>query len=152
MNDSKVLKDRLKRLMQRLDHSVPDNSLSKVENLLAAAELNSISARLYALMPDPSLSPHERIERLARVIEEVPPKLEYLQSAKAKVDSLIDHLNELIPGDLTPEQKIDKLVEILNEHVPNDVSIVTKLEALGDPRVLASSNLGLAPNPELLSN
>lgn len=124
-------------LTQRLDHMVPDEKLTPSENQKAAAELASLSAKLYRLLPDQSLSPMERVERLARTVDERNPVLEHLQSAASKLQQLKLRLNELIPGDHTPEQKIDTMLSALDGKIGADhqhLTAIEKLEMLGDPR------------------
>ena len=128
---------RLDHLTQRLDHTVPESSLSFQENRQASAELLSLSSKLEGLLPDPSLSPFERVERLARAIEDRTPEPEHLQSAAVKVARLKERLDELVPGETTPERKVDVLVERLDDLVASDQRDLppgAKLETLGDPR------------------
>ena len=137
---------------QRLDHLVPSIFLTPEENEKAAAKLSFLSEKLYDLLPDQSLSPDERLERLARVASHTRPQLENLESAADKLKRLQLRLNELVPGDeLTLEQKINHLVSILNEQVPYDgMSVISKLEYLGDPRLPADAPIDLSPNRALL--
>lgn len=128
---------RAKELTQRLDHSVPDPEISAAANQSAAADLAALSAKLHALLPDNSLSPIERLERLGRVVENRTPKAENLQSAIKKLDDLKARLDELVPGALSPSEKIDLLHRQLNEMVApemKDSLAMHKLEVLGDPR------------------
>src|SRR5439155_379035 len=117
---TKSPEDRATELTQRLDHMVPDNRVSAAVNQEATAELASISAKLNTLLPDHSLSPSERLERLARVIEGREPNLAHLQPATVKVALLKDRLDQLVPGRMSPEQKIDTLIQRLNQLVPAD--------------------------------
>jgi hypothetical protein len=124
-------------LTQRLDHSVPDPKISAAANQKATADLASVSSKLNALLPDASLSPFEKLERLARVVEDREPDLTHLQPAVAKVAQLKERLDQLVPGNMSSEQKIDSLIEKLNAMVPPDVQhnlAMHKLELLGDPR------------------
>jgi hypothetical protein len=116
---------------------VPDPKLSTAENHRVSAELAALSSKLYWLLPDPSLSPFERLERLGRVVEERTPDFEQLQSASVKLRYLRKRIDELVPGDLTPERKIDLLLEKLDTMVgvsEKAFAPIQKLELLGDPR------------------
>lgn len=125
-----------KRLTQRLDHMVPDEELTAEANADAAARLEAMSRFLASALPDTSLSPEERLERLARVITDRVPRKENLRPAIEKVEQLERRLEELIPDqNLTAMDRLNKLVEICNDCVPNNnLSIVEKLESLGDSR------------------
>lgn len=131
------LRNKVQGFTQRLDHSVPDPKLSPAENQQASAELASLSAKLHRLLPDESLSPFERLERLGRAVENRKPDLTQLQPAATKVAELKARINELIPGDATPERKLDDIVGKLDEMVSKEqrqFSTISKLELLGDPR------------------
>ena len=131
------LVERARELTQRLDHMVPDPEISAAANQNAAAELAGISEKLYELLPDPSLSPLERLERLGRVIEKRDPDLEQLKPAHIKVAELKKRLDQLLPGGEGALAKVANLVSILNDVAPKDVagaSPIRMLEALGDPR------------------
>jgi hypothetical protein len=134
MND--IVK-RANNLTQRLDHMVPDTKLSLAANQKAAAELAAISEKLYELLPDPSLSPIERLERLGRVIEKRDPDIEQLKPAHEKVSAIKERLNHLLPGDEAALDKVEKLIAILGEVSPKELrgaSPIRMLESLGDPR------------------
>jgi hypothetical protein len=116
---------------------VPDPKLSAAENQKASADLASISAKLHWLLPDQSLSPFERLERLGRAVEDRTPDPSQLQPAAAKVEALKVRIDELIPGDMTHEKKIDILVEQIDRMVSAEQRTwptINKLELLGDPR------------------
>ena len=124
-------------LTQRLDHSIPDPEMPFAFNRKAAEELGAIADKLLQVLPDPSLSPLERIERLSRVIEQRTPNMDQLMPAHKKVAQIKDRLDALIPGDDPPLKKIDRMLEILDEIAPVDLagaSSFAKLESLGDPR------------------
>lgn len=129
--------ERLGKLTQRLDHMVPDPKLTFHENRAATAQLASLSAKLQDVLPDESLSPFERLERLARAVEDREPRHEHLEPAATKVAALKERLDELVPGSATPEQKVDALVAKLDDLVAEDQRDLPpggKLETLGDPR------------------
>lgn len=111
---------------------------------MASEELEALSRQLQDLLPDPSLSPDERLERLARVVEGREPRLEYLESAAAKVERLKTRLDELLPGDTSSMDKISMLVARLDASILAEAEAATvqeKLEALGDPRTEGISGL-----------
>jgi hypothetical protein len=129
--------NKTRNLTQRLDHMVPDPNMTLAANQRASADLASISSKLYRLLPDESLSPLERLERLARVIEKRKPDRNQLQSASSKLTQLTARIDKLVPGDMTPEKKIEVLLEGLDGMVSKEqceLATIEKLELLGDPR------------------
>jgi hypothetical protein len=135
------LQNKLSKLTQTLDHSVPDPDAPSAANKLAAEELARISKKLYDLLPDPSLSPLERLERLRRVVDHVEPDMSQLKSAISKVETLNERLNLFVNDkEMTAIQKIDQLVEKVNKCFENKTCrFGAKVEMLGDPRA------GIAP-------
>ena len=134
---NKKTKFRLDQVTKRLDHMVPDIVMSSKFNNLAAKELEEISTLLMKLLPDPSLSPDERLERLARVVQERIPEMENLLSASQKVHKLKRRIDELVPNDdMTHTTKIEYLVKSLESesNKSREMTIAQKLELLGDPR------------------
>jgi predicted nuclease with TOPRIM domain len=132
-----TLKAKVGSLTQRLDHMVPDNKLTFKENRAAALELKAISETLFELLPDKSLSPFERLERLGRVAEPREPLLEELQPAHVKLKRLKARINELVPGEGSFHEKLVALEMKLEELVGDDLATETtikKLEKIGDPR------------------
>ena len=128
------LKQKMDQVTKRLDHNVPDPEMSDVENSAAASELAAISEKLANMLPDPSLSPDERLERLARVIKGRNIQQESLQTAARKVEKLKTRINELVPGDSGMENKLDKLSEMaFTQCGVEGVSCMEALERLGDP-------------------
>lgn len=125
------------RLTQRLDHMVPDPDVTASANQKAAAELAALSAKLYWHIPDQSLSPAERLERLARAADNAAPDMANLLPATKKLEALKARIDELVPGDASHEKKIELLLAQLDAKVgTNQLSLHTtdKLEILGDPR------------------
>ncbi len=132
-----TLKKNALSLTQRLDHMVPDPEISPSANQKAAAELAALSGKLFGHVPDQSLSPLERLERLARGIDDRTPNLEQLKPAASKLNELKERIDELVEGDLSYEKKIDIILEKLDEKVGNNQKAfhtTDKLELLGDPR------------------
>lgn len=136
MNRNDLKKNALN-LTQRLDHMVPDPKMTASQNQKAASDLAALSAKLFWHVPDQSLSPFERLERLARAVDDSNPDMKQLQPAAAKLDSLKSRIDELVPGDMSHEKKIETLIQKLDEKVgSSQLSLHTteKLELLGDPR------------------
>jgi hypothetical protein len=131
------------RLTQRLDHMVPDPKLSIQLNDDAAKRLAELSKVLADALPDHSLSPDERLERLARVVQNRVPERQHLLPAVEKVSRLERRLAELVPDPtLTPVERVQTLLQGLDDHhaanAPNFLatgpSVVEKLERMGDER------------------
>lgn len=98
-------------------------------------KLEDISKKLFELLPDYSLGPEERIERLARVIPESVLESKNMLTARTKLNNITTKLNTLIPNsELTDLEKIDKLVEIVNLLEPGDEKLIEKLEKIDDFR------------------
>lgn len=98
--------------------------------------LTALSERLLELLPDPSLSPDERLERIARVVPSSTLKSAYHQTARTKLNRLRARLDELVPrDDLCYAEKLEWLVARVHELVPGDEPrLFKKLEAFGDHR------------------
>ena len=98
--------------------------------------LERLSVRLRDLLPDPSLGPDERLERLARVVPESVLVSRHHQTARSKLDQLRRRLAELVPDeDLDEHERLEALVALVDELVPGDEPrLYRKLEALGDHR------------------
>jgi hypothetical protein len=126
MNErQKKLADKLGRLTQRLETGVKDPTLSAAENARAVAELKAISARLAAIIPDPSLSVEQRVERLARAVESATPNWDMIEPASHVLARLKPRIDALVPGtELTSEAKIDKLGELFRALFPQNFSDV----------------------------
>jgi predicted nuclease with TOPRIM domain len=95
-----------------------------------------LSTRLQELLPDPSLSPDERLERIARVIPTSVLISDHHKTARTKLNQLRRRLSELVPDEtLDHHQKLEYLVEQVHALVPTDEPrLFKKLEALGDGR------------------
>lgn len=131
------LKKNATHLTQRLDHMVPDPEMTASQNQKAASDLAALSAKLFWHVPDQSLSPFERLERLARAADDSSPDMGQLQSAAKKLEALKSRIDQLIPGDMSHEKKIETLIQKLDEKVgASQLALHTtdKLELLGDPR------------------
>jgi hypothetical protein len=130
------------RLTSRLDHSVPDPEVAGAVNEDAARRLDELSRLLADALPDHSLSPDERLERLARVMQDRVPERQHLLPALEKVTRLELRLAQLVPDpDLSPVEKVQVLLQRLDEQTAPHVeflstrpSVVLKLERLGDER------------------
>lgn len=109
----------------------------------AVAELMSISIKLIELMPDPSLGPNERLERLSRAIPASQMQSEHRKSARNKLKVLKRRLNELVPElEDNSDAQITFLTDKIHRLIPGDVPFVNKLERMGDHR---SSDIGVSP-------
>jgi hypothetical protein len=98
--------------------------------------LELLSARLFELLPDVSLGPDERLERLARVVPASVLVSRHHQNARSKLEQLRRRLAELVPGEeLDEHQRLEMLVARVHELVPTEEPrLYRKLEALGDHR------------------
>jgi hypothetical protein len=99
-------------------------------------ELVALCEKLIALLPDVTLSPDERIERLARVVPTSTLLSAHHQTARTKLRRLRERLRELVPvPSLTSLERVDYLVARVHELVPGDEPrLFKKLERLGDHR------------------
>lgn len=99
------------------------------------AELTLLSERLLELLPDPSIGPHERLERLARVVPDSVLVSQDRLTARTKLTRLRRRLDELVPSaGLSYPEKLEWLVNRLEKLVPGNMKIIEKLETLGDFR------------------
>ena len=106
-------------------------------------ELTEISVTLMRLLPDPSLGPDERLERLARVVPNSQLVSAHRRTARSKLDGLRGRLSELVPDpSLTSAERLAWLIDRLDELVPGEDRAIKKLETIGDFR---STDTGLSP-------
>lgn len=117
----------------KIDHILPE----EIQFETICEELMAISRRLQDLLPDPTLSPEERIERLGRVAPHSVVKSENMKTARTKLNALRLRLSELVPAsELTALEKIEFLVKEANRLVPEETSkFFLKLEKIGDDRI-----------------
>lgn len=96
-----------------------------------------LSFKLQRLLPDPSLGPMERIERLARLIPNSYQLGQHHRTARSKLIEIEERLNSLVPDQgLTFEQKIDFLVGLADDLVPEQTDrLCQKLQFIGDNRL-----------------
>ncbi len=98
-------------------------------------ELEAVSKRLLELLPDPSIGPEERIERIARIVPSSLMNSTYRKTARTKLSYIRNRLNELVPGqELTTLEKINYLVDLIEKKVPNYNTLFERLELMGDKR------------------
>jgi hypothetical protein len=99
-------------------------------------ELMGLCRRLAELLPDPTLSPEERIERLGRVAPHSLVKSENAKTARTKLNALKLRLTELVPSrKLSALQKLEFLVKQTHHLVPEEMPrFFMKLEKIGDHR------------------
>lgn len=129
----------------RLDVFSPDDYKQEFDEPFdkIASELTDLSVRLIELLPDPSLSPDERLERLARVVPSSQLVTANRRTARSKLTTIRRRLDELVPGaDLDSREKLEQVVERLDELVPGTSSPIEKLERPGDFRV---TDIGVSP-------
>lgn len=106
-------------------------------------ELTGLSLRLLKLLPDPSIGPSERLERLARVVPSSQLHSAHRRTARSKLTELRRRLEELVPDpSLTSAQRLEWLISRLDELVPGDGTTISKLETIGDYR---TTDAGVAP-------
>lgn len=107
-------------------------------------ELTDLSVRLLKLLPDPSLSPDERLERLARVVPNSQMITAHRRSARHKLYQLRRRLDELVPEPgLSYQDKLEWLVQRLEGLVPDEgLRPIERLERIGDYR---STDVGVSP-------
>jgi hypothetical protein len=99
-------------------------------------ELWSVSSHLLELLPDPALSPLERIERLARVVPGSLALSAHRRTGRAKLLEIEQRLAELVPEQgLTTIERIDRLVALTTSFAPGEMRLVDRLELIGDFRV-----------------
>lgn len=106
-------------------------------------ELHDLSLRLMKLLPDPSLGPDERLERLARVVPHSQLITANRKSVRHKLYPLRRRLDELVPDEeMDYRDKLEWLVSRLEELAPGEgLRPIQRLSQLGDYR---SSDVGLA--------
>ncbi|MFB9909414.1 hypothetical protein [Allokutzneria oryzae] len=109
-----------------------------------AQELVDLSVRLLRLLPDPSLSPDERLERLARVVPGSQLVTAHRRTARSKLYQLRQRLEQLVPDPgLDSRARLERLVARLEELVPGEgLRPIQRLERLGDYR---STDVGVSP-------
>lgn len=99
-------------------------------------ELTALSKRMLELLPDPSIGPEERLERIARIVPYSLLQSKNMKTARTKLNNLKNRLNELVPDtELTALEKLEILIERVNKRMPEPGTFFEKLEELGDKRV-----------------
>src|ERR1019366_9617350 len=95
---------------------------------------SQLSGALANALPDASLSPAERLERLARVIQTRTPDQSNLIPAATKLSNLEARLKDLVADpNLTSEQRLNHLLTTAGSIAPgSNLSVVEKLETMGD--------------------
>ncbi len=110
-------------------------------------ELIRLSLKLQELLPDPSLSPLERVERLGRVIPESIQVSAHHLTARTKLNQIRLRLADLVPDPtLDTDARIDFLVQKTHQLVPEKARrLFEKLEKIGDCRLIDN---GAVPFPD----
>ncbi|WLD57973.1 hypothetical protein NFC81_14850 [Salinispirillum sp. LH 10-3-1] len=119
------------------------------------AELIATSVILRDLLPDPSLGPMERIERLARVIEDSVQIGQYHRTARIKLKEINDRLDDLVPHEyMTAIEKIKHLVSLADQLVPEETErLCQKLQYIGDRRLRDNGSVASPDwSPELMNH
>jgi len=101
-----------------------------------------VSDLLLNWLPDPSLGPDERLERLARVVPQSLLVSKNRLNARTKLLALRQRLDELVPGDGSSVDKLHELRRRLDVLVPGNDRVIEKLETLGDFR---GADTGVSP-------
>lgn len=101
-------------------------------------ELLVLSRRMLELLPDPSIGPAERLERIARIVPESMRYSDYTKTARTKLNYLKQRLEELVPEEgETSMDKLEILVDRINKKFPelSNERLFVKLEKMGDNRI-----------------
>lgn len=104
--------------------------------------LKDISLTLQEWLPDPSIGPEERLERLARVIPHSILCSENRLNARTKLNRLRRRLIELVPHIEGDKERLQYLYDCVNERIPGNQSLIEKLEQIKDFR---GTDTGLSP-------
>lgn len=104
--------------------------------------LQEISTLLQAWLPDPSIGPEERLERLARVVPDSILCSENRVNARTKLTRLRRLLDELAPDIEGDVERLKHLRHLLDDLVPGDAPAIKKLETLHDYR---GTDIGVSP-------
>ena len=100
--------------------------------------LESMSKRLQELLPDPSIGPEERLERLARIVPQSVVQSAQVRTARSKWEFLRRRLSELTPemNGSSEEERLEALIRRIEEARPEvEGGLFAKLEAMGDDRI-----------------
>ncbi|MEV8213185.1 hypothetical protein [Leifsonia sp. NPDC077715] len=98
------------------------------------ARLRALSTRLLDQLPDPSIGPEERLERIARVVPSSIRVSSNLLTGYTKLVRLRSRLDELVPGEMDELEKLEVLLARVHELVPGDMRLIEKLETMHDYR------------------
>src|SRR3989338_41224 len=111
-------------------------SIEEVSFEKICEELLAVSLKLQELLADPSLSPDERLERLARVVPDSILISANHRTARSKLNALCFRLAELVPHpEMGSVEKIEWLASRVHELAPENTDrLFKKLEKLGDKR------------------
>jgi hypothetical protein len=98
------------------------------------SRLRELSLRLRDELPDPSIGPEERLERIARVVPDSIRVSSNLLTGYTKLMRLRARLDELVPGPMEDVEKLEILLSRIHELVPGDMRLIEKLETMHDFR------------------
>lgn len=106
------------------------------------ASLTEISVYLRDLLPDPSLGPEERLERLARIVPSSVLCSQNCLNARTKLTRIRRRLEELAPEIEGDMERLKYLTDLVNEAVPGDMKFIEKLDTIHDYR---RTDIGVSP-------
>jgi hypothetical protein len=126
MNETqRKLNDKVDRLTQRLEFAIKDPSRSDAENARASVQLAALTEVLERIVPHPSFSPEERVERLARVVDDATPNPRLMEPEIVKLERLVARVDELMPvSGLSVQEKLDRLGRMFAAAFPDSVNKV----------------------------
>lgn len=106
------------------------------------AELTELSRLLQEWLPDPSIGPEERLERLARVVPDSILCSQFRLNARTKLTRIRRRLDELAPDVDGAVEQLLYLRRVLDELVPGEQAVIQKLESIHDYR---GADIGVSP-------
>jgi len=111
MNETqKLLANKVNRLTQRLELQITDQSRSVAENARATVRYTQVCKALEGLVPYPTFSTEERVERLAHAVEGATPNMQIMEPDIIKLERVAARIDELVPDPkLSIEEKIARL-------------------------------------------
>jgi len=124
MNETqKALINKVNKLTQRLEFPIKDPSRSDGENAMAGAQLAALTKVLERVVPHPTFSPEERVERLARVVDGATPNPRFMEPEIVKLERLLARVDELMPvSGLSAEEKLERLGRMFAAAYPETVN------------------------------
>jgi len=126
MNETqKLLADKVNRLTQRLEFNIKDPSRTDIENARSGVQLAGLCEVLERIVPHPTFSAEERVERLARVVDGATPDPRLMEPEIVKLERLVARIDELMPvSGLSVHEKLDRLGQMFAAAFPDSVKNV----------------------------